>query len=188
MAGKLIIFSAPSGAGKTTIVKRIIETDLQLEFSISATSRKIRKGEIEGKDYYFLTSQEFRGKAENDEFVEWEEVYTDTYYGTLKSEIDRIENKGNNILFEVDVEGGISLKKIFQEKALSIFILPPSVEELEQRLKIRATDSEETIRERMAKAKKELEYADDFDVRVVNNDLKEAIKEIYNKIQEFIQS
>lgn len=186
MAGKLIIFSAPSGAGKTTIVKRIVGTGLNLEFSISATSRKIRAGEIENRDYYFLTPEGFKQKVSNNEFIEWEEVYTNTMYGTLKSEIGRIEANGNNILFEVDVEGGLSLKKIFGDKALSIFILPPSIEELENRLRKRATDSEEVIFERVAKAKKEISYADKFDVQVVNKDLEMAVNEIYIAIKNFI--
>lgn len=186
MAGKLIIFSAPSGAGKTTIVKRIVETDLNLEFSISATSRKIRNGEVAGKDYYFLTPEEFKRKIDENAFIEWEEVYTNTMYGTLKSEIKRIEDDGNNILFEVDVEGGLSLKKIFGDKALSIFILPPSIEELENRLRKRATDKEEVIIERVAKAKKEISYADRFDLQIVNNDLEVAVSEIYTAIKNFI--
>lgn len=187
MAGKLVIFSAPSGAGKTTIVKKIVESDLRLEFSVSATSREMRKGEVEGKDYYFFTPDVFRQRIDENEFVEWEEVYTNMYYGTLKSEIERIKAKGNTILFEVDVEGGLSLKEIFKEKALSIFILPPSIDELERRLRKRATDTEEVIKERVAKAKREIKYAGKFDVRVINNDLDEAVKEIYYIIKRFIE-
>jgi len=186
MPGKLVILSAPSGAGKTTIVKHLLKLDLKLEFSISACSRKKRKGETDGKDYYFLTADEFKAKINNNEFIEWEQVYTDYYYGTLKSEVERIWNKGNFVIFDVDVVGGINIKKQFQDKALSIFIKPPSVKELEKRLRNRSTEPEDIILKRLQKAEKELEYAGKFDNTVVNDDLQTAQKEVENLIRDFL--
>ena len=162
--GKLIIFSAPSGAGKTTIVKHLLQRGLPLEFSISACSRVPRTGETNGKDYYFLNVEDFKQKINNHEFIEWEEVYAGNYYGTLRSEIERIWAKGKHVLFDIDVKGGVNLKKLFPDKTLSIFVEPPSVEELERRLIGRSTDDAETIRKRVDKAVYELGFADQFDV------------------------
>lgn len=187
MSGKLIIISAPSGAGKTTIIKHLLKhPEFKFEFSISACSRAKRDTEIDGKDYYFLSAEEFKKKISNNEFVEWEEVYKDHFYGTLKTEIDRIFLKGNNVLFDVDVKGGVSLKQIFGKNALSIFIMPPSVEELEKRLRLRHTDSEENILKRVGKAKDELLFFDKFDKVIVNDELPKAIKNTESIINEFI--
>lgn len=177
MKGKLIIFSAPSGAGKTTIVKHLLQKDFGLEFSVSATSRQPRSGEIDGKDYYFLSVSVFREKIKNDEFLEWEEVYNGIFYGTLKSEVERIRNAGKHVIFDVDVVGGLNIKKFYGEEALAVFVQPPSVEELRKRLQNRSTESEEKIRMRVAKAEKELEFAGKFDVIIVNDDLPKALKE-----------
>ena len=177
MEGKLFIFSAPSGSGKTTIVRSLLEKDLDLEFSISATSRPKRKNEIHEKDYYFLSVDEFKERIANDEFVEWEEVYENRFYGTLKSEVERIWNKGKHVIFDVDVVGGINIKKKYPEKTLSIFIMPPSIEELEKRLKLRSTDSKEDIETRINKANEELAYANKFDKIIVNDILEKAIQE-----------
>lgn len=185
--GKVIIFSAPSGSGKTTIVKALLEVFPQFEFSISATSRLPRGTEQHGKDYYFLSEEEFCKAIDLDKFVEYEEVYAGTHYGTLRSEIERIWSKGNIIIFDVDVMGGINLKKIFGEDALSIFIMPPSVEELRRRLIGRGTDAPETIEKRVAKAEFELSKSDQFDRVVVNDDLQTAICEATTHITSFIE-
>lgn len=187
MSGKMIIFSAPSGSGKTTIVKALLESGLPLEFSISATSRSPRVGEVNGKDYYFLSADEFRRKIEKEEFIEWEEVYPDKFYGTFKSEITRIWNLENHVIFDVDVVGGLNLKKIYGDLALSIFIMPPSVEELERRLRARNTDSEEIIQQRIAKAVYELGFAKDFDKIIVNDKLELATEETKQTIRNFIE-
>ncbi|MGL4955675.1 MAG: guanylate kinase [Bacteroidales bacterium] len=184
--GKVIIFSAPSGAGKTTIVQHLLKTMPELEFSISATSRTSRTGEVHGKDYYFLSLEEFKTRIKNDEFVEWEEVYAGKYYGTLKSEPERIWTAGKHVVFDVDVHGGISLKKIFGECARLIFIMPPSVEELRRRLVMRNTDASEVIDERVAKAELELSFAKYFDERVINDNLDEAIANTAQLIRTFI--
>lgn len=183
---KLIIFSAPSGAGKTTIVKHILNKRDDLEFSISATSRKIRTGEVEGKDYYFLDAKDFRTKIENNEFVEYEEVYKDNFYGTLKSEVERIWNSGNSVLFDVDVNGGLSIKNVYKENALLIFVEPPSVEELERRLRSRSTETEKSINERVSRAKYELSLKDKFDVVLVNDKLDEALIKAEEIIENFL--
>ncbi len=176
MTGKLIIFSAPSGSGKTTIVKQLLKKEkYSLCFSISATSREPRHNETDGIDYYFLSPEEFRSKVDNNEFLEWEEVYKDKYYGTLKEEVERLLNKGRNVIFDVDVVGGLNIKKYYGEKALAVFVQPPSVEVLEQRLIARATDSEATIHIRIEKAAYELSFANKFDVVIVNDVLEEAI-------------
>jgi guanylate kinase len=188
MTGKLIIISAPSGAGKTTVVKQLLECGLNLEFSISATSRAPRANEKDGKDYYFLSVEEFRRRIAYDEFIEWEEVYKDHLYGTLKDEIDRIINKGNHVVFDVDAKGGINLKKIFGEKAISIFIMPPSIEELEKRLVNRGTDTPEKIRMRIEKAGLEISEARKFDHIIINNDLATACREAFNLVKSFIDS
>jgi len=186
MEGKLIIISAPSGAGKTTIVKTLLKSGLRLEFSISATTRLKRENESDGIDYYFLPVDEFKKRVNNDEFVEWEEVYKDHFYGTLKKEMERIWSNGNNALFDVDVKGGINIKKIFGKKSLSIFIMPPSVDELEKRLVARGTDKAEKIRMRVEKAKEELLLSKQFDHIVVNDVLERAIDETVKLIAAFI--
>ena len=185
--GKLIIFSAPSGSGKTTIVHRLMGLVEGLEFSVSATSRSPRGVEQNGKDYYFLSGEEFDQKIAEDAFVEWEEVYAGTKYGTLRSELERIWAKGHTILFDVDVKGGVRLKDIFGTQALSIFIMPPSIEELRNRLVGRATDSPEKIEQRVAKAGEELTYAERFDLVVVNDDLEEAVEGVRKAVEEFIK-
>ena len=186
--GKLIIFSAPSGAGKTTIVHAMAERFPNLEFSISATSRAPRSTELNGRDYYFLSDEEFRKACDEGRFVEWEEVYAGTRYGTLHSELQRIWDKGNIILFDVDVKGGVNLKSIFGERAMSVFVMPPSVETLRQRLVARATDSAETIERRVAKAEYELTFADRFDHVVVNDDLAVAVAEVEKLVSDFINA
>lgn len=183
--GKLIIFSAPSGSGKTTIVKRMLAIFPQLEFSISATSRAPRGNECDGKDYYFLSAEKFAAAVAADQFVEWEEVYKGTCYGTLKSELERIWSKGNVIIFDVDVIGGLNLKRIFGDDACSIFIMPPSVEELRKRLTGRGTDTPEVIEKRIAKAEFELDKADGFDFTVINDDLETAVAETAAIIEKF---
>ncbi|MBQ6581460.1 MAG: guanylate kinase [Alistipes sp.] len=185
--GKLIIFSAPSGSGKTTIVKRLLSTFPQFEFSISATSRQPRGEERDGVDYFFLTQEEFRQKVAENAFVEWEEVYNGTCYGTLRSEMERIWAKGNVIIFDVDVMGGINLKRIFGERACSIFIKAPSVEALRERLIGRGTDSAETIEKRVAKAEFELSKASEFDFVVVNDILDNAVAETEQIITDFLK-
>ena len=188
MEGKLVIISAPSGAGKTTIVNHLLRNDDRLEFSVSATTRKPRGTEKNGTEYYFLQVEEFRKKIRNNSFVEWEEVYMDQYYGTLKSEIERIWSTGHSVLFDVDVKGGINLKKIFSSQAVSIFIMPPSVEELEKRLLARATDSHEKIRMRVEKAKEEIKLAENFDHIVINDILEKAKDETLRIVSEFLAS
>ena len=185
--GKCIIFSAPSGAGKTTIVHALLNTMPQLAFSVSACSRAPRGKEIDGVDYHFLTAEEFRTKIQNDEFVEWEEVYSDMYYGTLKSEIERIWSTGKTVVFDVDVIGGLNLKKNFKDQALAVFIQPPSLAILEERLRNRKTDSEEKIQIRLAKSIQELESATDFDVIIENDVLEEAIEKAKRLVIEFIE-
>lgn len=184
--GKLIIFSAPSGSGKTTIVRRIMQTIPGLEFSISATSRAPRGTEQHGHDYYFLSAEEFDKAISEEQFVEWEEVYAGTKYGTLKSEMERIWAEGHTILFDVDVKGGVRLKKIFGEQAMSVFVMPPSIEELRNRLVGRATDSPEKIEQRVGKAAEEIGYAPQFDKTVVNDDLEKAVAEVESIVKEFI--
>jgi guanylate kinase len=186
MKGKLVIISAPSGAGKTTIVKHLLESGLNLEFSVSATTRPIRSNETDGKDYYFLTPDEFRKRVNNGGFVEWEEVYKDHLYGTLKSELERIWSYGKHVLFDVDVKGGISLKRIFGKDAISVFIMAPSIEELEKRLVNRGTDSRERIEMRVAKAAEEIKLANAFDYTVVNDNLEKAQHEAFMLISDFI--
>lgn len=183
---KVIIFSAPSGSGKTTLVKHALETFPELSFSISCTTRQPRGEEKHGVDYHFLTPEDFRAKISNGEFVEYEEVYTDKFYGTLKTEVERIWKQGKTVIFDVDVKGGIALKKYFKNQALSIFIMPPSIEELERRLINRNTDDAETIRVRVAKAEEELGHQNAFDKTVVNLHLDDAKKEIESLIHHFI--
>lgn len=184
--GKLLIFSAPSGSGKTTIVRRLLEQFSNLEFSISATSRAPRGAEKNGVDYYFLTAEEFAEAVAANKFVEWEEVYKGTCYGTLRSEMERIWTKGNVILFDVDVMGGIRLKEIFGEDAMSIFVMPPSIEELRRRLEGRGTDAPEVIEKRIAKASFELTKAPEFDRQVINDDLEVAVLQVAEIVKNFI--
>lgn len=188
MTGKLIIFSAPSGSGKSTIINYLLAQNLPLQFSISATSRPPRGTEKDGVDYYFMTPDEFREKIKEGEFLEYEEVYTDRFYGTLKSEVERIINAGKHVVFDVDVVGGCNIKKYYGDNALSIFIQPPSIEELRKRLKLRATDSAETIEDRIAKASYELSFASKFDVIIINDDLEQAESEVQKVVLEFIES
>jgi len=188
-SGKLIVFSAPSGSGKTTIVRHLLGTeDLNLEFSISATSREKRGTEEHGKDYYFLSAKEFKAKIKNDEFLEWEEVYRDNFYGTLKTEVDRIWAKGKNVIFDIDVSGGLRIKRKFPEETLAVFVKPPSIDELKIRLKKRKTESEDKINMRVAKASAELATAPLFDTIVVNDTLEHALEEAHEKISAFINS
>jgi guanylate kinase len=187
MEGKCIIISAPSGAGKTTIVQALLKDMNQLAFSISACSREPRGKEENGIDYYFLSIEDFQKRISENAFLEWEEVYEGMFYGTLKSELSRIWGEGKTVIFDVDVVGGIHLKQIMAEKALSIFIQPPSMEELERRLTTRNTDSVEKINMRLAKAKQEIEQAKDFDVIVVNDQLDLAIQTVHSAISSFIQ-
>ena len=184
--GKLLIFSAPSGSGKTTIVRRLLEQFSNLEFSISATSRAPRGAEKNGVDYYFLTAEEFAEAVAANKFVEWEEVYKGTCYGTLRSEMERIWTKGNVILFDVDVMGGIRLKEIFGEDAMSIIVMPPSIEELRRRLEGRGTDAPEVIEKRIAKASFELTKAPEFDRQVINDDLEVAVSQVAEIVKNFI--
>jgi guanylate kinase len=184
--GKLLIFSAPSGSGKTTLARYLLAELAQLEFSVSACSRKMRPGEIDGKDYYFLSIEEFKNKIAKNEFVEYEEVYPDHFYGTLFSEIDRIWSKGKAVLFDVDVVGGANLKKIFGDKALAVFVKPPTIEILRERLQNRATDSAEAISTRLAKAEFEMTFEKQFDVVIVNDDLERAKAETLETVQKFL--
>ena len=177
--GKIIVLSAPSGTGKSSIIKKLLEyPELQLGFSISATSRSPRGTEQHGVEYYFITHEEFKSKAEAGDFVEWEEVYPGTCYGTLKSEVQRVTEAGQNLIMDIDVKGGLNVKKCYGEQALTIFILPPSKEELERRLRGRGTDADDVIRKRLDKADYELSFAPQFDVRVVNDDLEHAVEEV----------
>jgi|TARA_B100001094_G_scaffold314508_1_gene353438 guanylate kinase len=184
--GKAIIISAPSGAGKTTLVKRLLETGLPIEFSISACSRKPRENEINGKDYYFLTIDEFKTQIQNSSFIEWEEVYENNFYGTLKKEIDDIWKMEKHVIFDVDVKGGISLKKYFGKNAISIFINPPSLKTLIERLVKRNTENVASISSRIEKSKKEMKYINEFDCVVENDDLSDATKNIIRVVEEFI--
>jgi guanylate kinase len=185
--GKLIVFSAPSGSGKTTIVHHLLKfKNLDLDFSISATSRKKRGNEIDGKDYYFISLKEFQKHIKNNNFVEWEEVYSNNFYGTLKKEIERIWSLGKNVIFDIDVKGGLNIKSQFPKQTLAIFVQPPSISEMERRLRNRNTDSEEKIKERVLKAEKELKFAVDFDVVLVNDDLETAKNNAYNLVDKFI--
>lgn len=187
MKGKLLIFSAPSGAGKTTIVRHLLAGDFDLEFSISATSRAARPTETHGKDYYFLSAEAFSEKVEHDAFLEWEEVYNGIRYGTLKTEVERIRNKGKNVVFDVDVVGGLNIKKYFGDQALAVFVQPPSVDELRKRLKARSTETEDKIAMRIAKAEHELSFAPQFDVVLVNDNLEQAFAEAEQIVAAFLR-
>lgn len=186
MPGKAIIFCAPSGSGKTTIVKHLLQHNPDLGFSISAVTRDKRgRTEVEGKDYHFLTPDQFKEKILNHEFIEWEEVYAGNYYGTLKSEIERIWNEGKNVIFDVDVKGGLSLKKYFGDKALAIFVLVPSMELLEQRLRGRGTETEDVLSRRLFKAKFEMSFQKEFDIVLVNEHLETSLAEAQRLYNEF---
>lgn len=187
-SGKLIVFSAPSGSGKTTIVRHLLaQTELNLDFSISATSREKRGIEIDGKDYHFISAEDFKKHIEKDEFLEWEEVYHNNFYGTLKSELERIWAKGKHAIFDIDVIGGLRIKRKYPNQTLAIFVKPPSLEEMEKRLRNRNTESEEKILERTDKAKREMKFAKDFDIILINDDLDEAKGKAYEIVQNFIQ-
>ena len=186
--GLVVVFSAPSGAGKSTIVHHLLEKFPQIEFSVSATSRAPRGAEVDGKDYYFFTAEQFEQKIAEDRFVEYEEVYAGTYYGTLKSEIERLWDKGTVIAFDVDVKGGVNIKRLFGESALSVFVMPPSVKVLEERLIARGTDSKESIAKRLAKAEEEIAYSSKFDVVLVNDNLQQAFAQAERIVGEFIES
>lgn len=185
--GKLIVFSAPSGSGKTTIVRHLLkQEELNLEFSISATSREKRGEEINGKDYYFLSAKEFKTKIKNEEFLEWEEVYRDNFYGTLKTEVERIWSLGKHVIFDIDVSGGLRIKRKFPDQTLSIFVKPPSIDELKIRLKKRKTESADKINMRIAKASAELATAPLFDVVIENDNLDKALNEAYNLVSNYL--
>ncbi len=185
--GKLVIFSAPSGAGKTTIVRQLLTEIPKLEFSVSVASRPKRPNEIDGKDYYFIPVDEFKQKIEDDEFLEWEEVYENNFYGTLKSEVERIWTLGHHVVFDVDVVGGLNIKKYYGDRALAIFVMPPSVEELEKRLRNRSTESEMDLKRRIEKARHEITFALEFDKIVVNDNLEKAIKKAKEAVAEFLE-
>tara|TARA_R110000868_G_scaffold138755_5_gene353135 strand:+ start:17472 stop:18059 length:588 start_codon:yes stop_codon:yes gene_type:complete len=187
--GKLIVFSAPSGSGKTTIVRHLLKQEnLNLEFSISATSREKRSTEIEGKDYYYLSAKAFKNKIKNEEFLEWEEVYRDNFYGTLKTEVERIWAKGKNVIFDIDVSGGLRIKRKFPEQTLAVFVKPPSIDELKIRLKKRKTESADKINMRVAKASAELATAPLFDTIIVNDNLEKALKDAEVLVGNFLKS
>ncbi len=185
--GKLIIFSAPSGAGKTTLVRHLLEISaLNLAFSVSATSRPKRGYEVDGKDYFFITAEEFSKKIKNHEFLEWEEVYNDQYYGTLKSEVDGLLKAGKNVIFDIDVEGGLNLKKIYGKEALAIFVKPPSIKHLEERLNTRSSEDEDSLKTRLEKAVSELEYAPQFDKVLLNDKLEKAKQDAEVFVSDFL--
>ena len=184
--GKCVIFSAPSGAGKTTIVHHLLDQNIGLEFSVSACSRGPRPNEVNGKDYYFLGVEGFKQKIDEEAFVEWEEVYTDNFYGTLRSEVERIWKNGKAVIFDVDVIGGLNLKKIFGENALAVFVEPPSVDELEKRLRGRSTETEEKIAQRLAKAREEISYSEQFDVILINDNLEKACDQAEMLVKTFL--
>ena len=187
--GKLIVFSAPSGSGKTTIVRHLLKQEnLNLEFSISATSREKRGTEIEGKDYYYLSAKAFKNKIKNEEFLEWEEVYRDNFYGTLKTEVERIWAKGKNVIFDIDVSGGLRIKRKFPEQTLAVFVKPPSIDELKIRLKKRKTESADKINMRVAKASAELATAPLFDTIIINDNLEKALKDAEVLVGNFLKS
>ena len=186
--GKLIVFSAPSGSGKTTIVRYLLsKPELDLDFSISATSRAPRGHEKHGEDYYFMSLKEFKQHIKNDDFLEWEEVYRDNFYGTLKAEVERIWEMGKHVVFDIDVVGGLDIKQIYPEQTLAVFVKPPSIEELKIRLKKRKTETDDKINMRVAKASIELATAPQFDHIIVNNELSEALEEAYDLVKEFIE-
>ena len=184
---KVVIFCAPSGSGKTTIVKHLLSIDARLSFSVSACTRKQRINEVNGKDYYFLTLEDFKNKISNNEFLEYEEVYGGNFYGTLKSEVDRIWTQNKVVIFDVDVEGGLNIKKYFGEKALAVFVKPPNIQILEERLRDRSTETEETLKMRVEKAVKELKYESQFEEVIVNDQLEEALIKAEKVIDKFLK-
>ncbi len=186
MQGKLVILSAPSGAGKTTIVRHLLSLGLGLEFSISATSREPRSNEKDGVDYYFMGPEDFQEKVREGAFLEWEEVYTNQFYGTLRSEVARIRNAGKNVIFDIDVVGGLNLKKEFGDDALAIFVRPPSIEVMEQRLRNRGTDSAAQLQKRLSKAAQEITYAEQFDLVIVNDSLAATLAEAEERVKDFL--
>ncbi|MDE5553836.1 MAG: guanylate kinase [Muribaculaceae bacterium] len=186
-SGKIIVVSAPSGCGKSTIINSILDSGSpELRFSVSATNRRPRKGEVDGVHYHFMTTEEFRDAIAAQKFVEWEEVYPGRFYGTLKSEIERIVDKGGNVILDIDVKGGLNVKKLYGDRAKTIFFLPPSIEELRHRLEGRGTDAPEVIDERVSKAEYEISFADSFDQRIVNDNLDRAIDDTRRVIEDFI--
>ena len=187
MKGKAIIFSAPSGAGKTTIVRHLLKLDLGLEFSISACSREPRPQEVDGRDYYFMSGAEFRKHIVQGDFLEWEEVYRDYYYGTLKTELERIWNQQKHVVFDVDVVGGLNLKTYFGQHALAVFVQPPSFQELEKRIRDRSTDPDDKIRDRLDKAAEEMKYAEKFDVILVNDSLEDTLLRGEKIVRDFLE-
>ena len=187
MEGKLIIFSAPSGSGKSSIIQHILQQELPLQFSISATSRDPRGTEQHGIDYYYFSPEEFRAHIKAEKFLEYEEVYKDKFYGTLKSEVERITKAGQNVIFDVDVVGGCNIKEYYGERALSVFIQPPSIDELRKRLEMRNTDAPEVIEKRLEKAEYELSFAPKFDTIIVNDDLTKTQAEALKVVNDFIQ-
>lgn len=184
--GKCVIISAPSGAGKTTLVHRLLEQGLGLAFSVSATSRERRGHEVDGRDYFFVTADDFRERIGDGAFIEWEEVYPGRFYGTLRSEIQRIWSEGRSPIFDVDVVGGLHLKAAFGDRALALFVAPPSLQVLEQRLRSRGTETEQTLAVRMGKAEHELSFASRFDAIIVNDDLERACAEAVDRVQRFL--
>ena len=186
MNGKLLIFCAPSGSGKSTIVQHLVKHNPALAFSISATSRKPRKGELDGREYHFISAEEFRNKIGQNEFIEWEEVYPEQYYGTLKSEVKRIWSEGQHALFDIDVQGGLNLKKAYGDQALAIFIKPPSLAILEERLRARGSDDEASLQKRLGKAEYELTFAPKFDRILVNDSLDQALKNAEIMVKDFL--
>ena len=187
--GKLLVFSAPSGSGKTTIVRHLLaQDDLNLEFSISCATREPRGEEVDGKDYYFISWEKFKQHIKSDEFVEWEEVYTDNYYGTLRSEVERIWSKGKNVIFDIDVSGGLRIKSKFPQETLAVFVKPPSIDELKRRLKQRSTESDDKINMRIAKASVELATAPQFDKIIKNYDLDVAKVDAYELVKNFLKN
>ena len=186
MTGKVIIVSAPSGAGKTSIVKHVLQYLPELRFSTSATTRTMREGEVNGKDYHFLSVDDFKKGIERNDFLEWEEVYRNQFYGTLKSEIQRIWDEGKTVIFDVDVKGGLNIKKYFGDNALAIFVEPPTVQELENRLRKRGTETDESLRKRVEKAEYELSFAPKFDKIILNDNLDDAREEMLHTIREFL--
>lgn len=188
MKGKLLIFSGPSGSGKTTIVHHLLGVIPGLEFSVSATSREKRPNEIDGRDYYFMNAKKFRDKIRKSEFLEWEEVYENQYYGTLKSEVDRRLEHGRNVIFDVDVRGGINIKKQYKEDALAVFVMPPSMEELEKRLRQRLTEDEASFIKRIGKAREEIGFSDQFDIVLINDDLRHTLENAVNLVNKFLKN
>lgn len=184
--GKMFIFTAPSGAGKTTVVRHLLKTYDFLDFSVSATTRDMRDYEVDGKDYYFLTPKEFRTRVDNDEFIEWEEVYEDQYYGTLKSEVDRVWKTGKHIVFDIEVKGATNIKNLYGDKCQAIFIKPPSLEILIKRLTDRKTESDASLKKRIARVKREMTYQDTFDAVLVNDLLQVALKEAEFMVETFV--